>query len=297
MTVLQDIYFITSCFGFIYIVGAALMGGFHTHQGGGHAGHGHSGHLGHSGSHGAHSAHIGHGHSGTHSAGHASGAGHSGAHGSSAHGAGHGAAHSGTHGPAGGAHGSSGRAAHSHGHGTAGQSQSGTHGAGAHGSDLEEVQALSVSQTSRVARRAEISTAYLKVLDILNPTKLAFFAVMFGAVGFISIKLLPGYLSLIPAILVGGLFANLFFNLMGMFVSRLHSSTNFKKESLIGAIGELSLSIESGGIGEVVVRTGNSRYNFPAKPAIAEQSIKKLAKVIVVDIKDGMFYVEPFEDL
>ena len=266
MTVLQDIYFLTSCLGFIYIVGSALMGGFHSHNGSGHgghtgAGHGHAGH-GHAG-HGHAHVHIGHG---------------GGSHGGGSHG--------------GGSHGAGSQHAGSHGHG------SGSSSAASHGAAQEDVSnALSVSQTAAVARRTELPEVYLKILDVLNPTKLAFFAFMFGAIGFVAGKFLPGYLSLAPAVVLGWLLANLFFYLMSSVMSRLHSSTNFKKESLIGATGELSLSIESGGIGEIVVRTGNSRYNFPVRSANAEQSIKKLAKVIIVDIKDGIFFVEPFEEL
>ena len=77
---------------------------------------------------------------------------------------------------------------------------------------------------------------------------------------------------------------------------RMNSSTNFKKENLIGSVGELSLAIEAGTVGEIIVRTGSSRYNFPARAGNAEQTIKKLMQVIIVDIKDGIFVVEPFEE-
>lgn len=267
MTVVQDIYFIISCLGFLYVVGSAVMGSFHS--GGTHAGgHGHAGHL-HAGSHGhgssaSRAGHIGHG---------------------SGHGAGHGAGH---------AHGAGSPPGSTAGHG--GTAHGGAHAKSGPGQIDEVQQSLTVSQTTVRGKRSEVPALYLKVLDILSPTKLAFFAFMFGAIGFVTAKFLPGYLSIAPAAILGWIFANLFFNIMGRVFSRMNSSTNFKRESLIGAIGELSLSIENGGIGEVVVRTGNSRYNFTAKPATEGQSIKKLTKVIVVDVKDGIFVVEPFEE-
>lgn len=112
----------------------------------------------------------------------------------------------------------------------------------------------------------------------------------------IFMRFIPGYLSMIPAVLVACLLANLFFTMLGSIFARLNSSTNFKKEYLIGSTGELSVSIEAAGVGEVVISTGNSRYTSRAKAADTQETIKKLAKVIVVDIKDDIFIVEPFND-
>ncbi len=77
---------------------------------------------------------------------------------------------------------------------------------------------------------------------------------------------------------------------------RIGTSTNFTKESQIGALGQLTLSIDDGGLGEVMLTSKGSRYSGPARPYLKGQSIKKLAQVIVVDIKDGIFIVEPFEE-
>ncbi len=77
---------------------------------------------------------------------------------------------------------------------------------------------------------------------------------------------------------------------------RIGTSTNFTKESQIGALGQLTLSIDNGGLGEVMIASHGSRYSGPARPYEKGQTIKKLAKVVVVDIKDGIFIVEPFGD-
>ncbi|MBX9690634.1 MAG: hypothetical protein K2X27_28220, partial [Candidatus Obscuribacterales bacterium] len=142
----------------------------------------------------------------------------------------------------------------------------------------------------------ELPPLYLKILELLSPTKLACFLFLFGALGTLCLKFLPGYLSAIPALVLGWILANLFFKMLGAMFSRMDSSSNFSKESLIGAQGELTLSIQDGGLGEVLIQTGTSRYPATAKAAKPEQNIKKLTKVIVVDIKDGIFLVEPFED-
>jgi membrane protein implicated in regulation of membrane protease activity len=136
----------------------------------------------------------------------------------------------------------------------------------------------------------------LKAIEVFSPTKLAFFSFLFGAIGFISLQFLPGYLSFAPAAIGGWVLANWFFGLMSNMMARMYSSTNFKKESLVGCTGQVTVSIEEGGIGEVLITTGNSRYTSAARAKGDQQTIKKLAKVIVVDIKDGIFLIEPFDD-
>jgi membrane protein implicated in regulation of membrane protease activity len=153
-----------------------------------------------------------------------------------------------------------------------------------------------MTQSGPIRKRSrDSSDLFLQILDILNPTKLALFIFLFGAIGVLSVKSI-GLISLAPAIIMGWVLANVFFNLMGSILMRMHSSTNFSKQSLVGAIGELTISIPPSSTGEVVIATGSSRYSAAAKCSDPEQTIKKLTKVIVVDIKDGMFFVEPFED-
>lgn len=278
MTVWQDIYFITACLGFAYIVGGAFLGALHGQadsSGHGHSAGQHGAHT-HSDAGGAHICHDGvHGH--THIIGH-----------SASHSGGHQTHSAGTH---------SAKASQASSESTSQQAGS-NHGQHSHqhlhDQSTEQKQALSITQAG--TRVQQVPSLYLRILDILSPTKLAFFAFFFGASGFVCVKFLPGYLSMIPAFLVAFVFANLFFNLMSNFLSRLYSSTNFKKEALIGSQGQLTVSIEAGSVGEVLVRTGNSRYTSRAKAEKPEQTINKLAKVIVIDIKDDIFIVEPFDD-
>lgn len=243
------------------------MGGFMHGQGGpshggsghgGHAAHGGAGHaLGQIGTHGAGGHNAGGGKAGSHSAGHSV------------------------------------RPASSHSTSPSGSS----HGQGQHSQAHTEDVRQALAGTTKVSPKVtEVPSLYLKILDVLSPTKLSFFLFLFGAIGTVSLKFLPGFLSLAPALIIGWVLANLFFNILGTVLSKLGSSTNFKKESLIGSIGSLTLSIQDGSVGEVLLDTHNSRYSSAARTRNKDQSIKKLAKVIVVDIQDGIFIVEPFDE-
>lgn len=282
MNVLQDIYFVTSCLGFAYVLGSAVIGGMH----------GHKLHEGHSHTHCGGSQHSGSGHAGLKSGPppHASGS--HGAHNSSGHGT-----HSASHHQSGPSSHSGARAKLSiHSSDSPSHDAKPTHGLDKQNLADQNSKNLSVSQAGRSYSSPQVSPLYLKILDLLSPTKLACFAFLFGAIGFLSAKILPGYLSLVPAVFLSWFLSRLMFEFMGAFLSSMYSSTNFRKESLVGALGELTVSIEKGSIGEVLVSTGNSRYTSRAKCLGQDETIKKLTRVIVIDIKDDIFIVEPFED-
>lgn len=139
---------------------------------------------------------------------------------------------------------------------------------------------------------------YFKALSLFSPTKLAIFLFFFGAVGVSIMQVVPGlgHITLIPSVLLGYVLGKVLLNLLSKFVSSLHSSTNFKQESLVGTVGELIISIEPGKTGEIVISTRGARHNAPARAKDPEQSIEKLSKVIVCDHVNGVFFVEPLKD-
>ena len=277
MAALLDIYLLSTGVGFVYIVGSAMMGGLGSHGHGASGGHGGAGRSTTGGGHatGGHSSG---------SSGHAAGGHSPGQSGAPAHDMGHSGSHGGSSGHSGGqaSHGSN--AGHSGGQSTSESANS-----------AQEIAPVLTQSVPGGTRSRDSSDLFLQILDIFNPTKLALFTFLFGAIGVVSIKFI-GVISLAPALILGWVLANVFFNLMGSILMRMHSSTNFSKQSLVGAIGELSISIPPGSTGEVVIATGSSRYSSAAKSSDPNQTIKKLAKVIIVDIKDGMFFVEPFDD-
>ncbi len=150
-----------------------------------------------------------------------------------------------------------------------------------------------------VSRSKQYSQAwYFKALSLLSPTKLSVYLFFIGSIGILCLHLFPflGYISLAPAVVLGFGFGRILLNVLGKFASSLHSSTNFKQDSLIGSQGQLILSIEPGKIGEVVISAKGSRHSAPAKSKDPSRSIKSLSKVIVCDHQDGVFLVEPVSE-
>lgn len=157
-------------------------------------------------------------------------------------------------------------------------------------------QGTNASRVIPVSRSKKYSQAwYFKALSLLSPTKLSVYLFFIGSIGVLTLHLFPflGSMSLIPAVVLGLGFGRILLNVLGKFASSLHSSTNFKQDSLIGSVGELILSIEPGKIGEVVISTKGSRHNARAKSKDPGKSIKSLSKVIICDVQDGVFLVEP----
>lgn len=139
---------------------------------------------------------------------------------------------------------------------------------------------------------------YFLLLRLFSPLRLSLFLFFFGASGILALQILPAlsFISLIPAIVIAVLFTNFLFSAMSAILSRLNSSTNFQDQNLIGTVGELTLSVGPTSTGEITISGKNGRHSGPAKPFKDGQEIKKLSKVIVSDYRDGIFYVEPFEE-
>lgn len=152
--------------------------------------------------------------------------------------------------------------------------------------------------TARTRRSQSAETFYWKVVSALSPTKLSLILFFAGAIGLLTLRAFPwlGFFTLIPATLLGYFLARILLNVLNAFVSRLHASTNFREDSLVGTVGELVLSIEPGKTGEVILAGRSGRHSAPARAQNTDLEIKKLSKVIVVDCKDGVFYVEPMTE-
>ncbi len=162
--------------------------------------------------------------------------------------------------------------------------------------------ALAATQAGAMARRQKQrnlkNELYFKVLGVLSPTKLTIFLFFFGATGIVIMQFFPmlGQFSLIPSAIIGYLIGQLLLNSLSKMVSGLHSSTNFKQESLIGSVGDLILSIEPGSLGEIVISTKGARHHAPARAKDPNLAIKQFSKVIICDHKDGVFLIEPVVD-
>jgi len=135
---------------------------------------------------------------------------------------------------------------------------------------------------------------YLKLVGFFSPIKLSLLFFFTGVVGVMTLLLFPGLgnWSLLPAGVLGYVISKLLLNVLSMAVTKLHTSTNFKQESLIGTVGVLTLSIKPGSLGEVLIPTRGSRHSAPARALDPNASIANNDKVIVSDFREGIFYVE-----
>jgi hypothetical protein len=106
-----------------------------------------------------------------------------------------------------------------------------------------------------------------------------------------------GALSLVPAIAVGLIMRNATMMLLRWFVSQSHVSTTSRVEEAIGHAAEVCVSIQPGRTGEVTYVLGSKRYNMPAKSAVAENEYKRGAKVMIADVREGVVFVDPWQEL
>lgn len=294
---LEQLYFATGAIGFIYIVGSAMMGhmGEHGHGAHGHGAHGHAHGLDHGG--GEHfGAHVTGGHSASLSHGGHPALGHGSA-------AGHGGAHGGGHGPAAGhgGHGSTstGGAHSGSSHGTAGHGTHGhTHNGHADGEQSATKSELATTFSGNRLPRDKSSAAFFTIMRFVNPMRLALITFGFGFFGYVFLKTLPflGALTILPAVVVAIGSSNLFLGLLGKFVGRLEKSDSYRKEDAIGTVGQLTVPIFPGATGEVTFVSSGGKTAAPAKAMSADSHINKLAKVIIADVRDGVYFVEEWND-
>lgn len=309
---LEQLYFAAGGIGFLYVIGSALLGQFgHGHGDGGHGAHAHGAH-GHA--HGpAHQGHITGGHSSTLSHGGANGAhgtahghGPSHSHGPATHGSGstHGAqSHTGSHhGHAANAHGAQSHTGSHHGHGHDGHGDSGHDG----GADAENAGTRAAPRSelattivkSAVTKQDKSSVAFFTMMRFLNPMRLALICFVFGIVGITILRAMPmlGAISLAPALLVGYFSSNIFLSLLGSVMSKLEKTDSYRKEDAIGTVGQLTVPIISGGTGEITFVSKGGKSAAPARAMQQGIDISKLSKVIISDIRDGVYYVEEWDD-
>lgn len=260
---LADVYIISTAIGSIYLAFSAAMGHL-----GGDAGHGGEG-LGH-----------GHAHSvGSHSS--------TGGHAQLGHDSGHGSGHDSGHGDAP-SDGSTDTGSHprlpsplssGHGHG-----HSGTHADPA---------------TGIVHAQPRFAGILPTLLTFLSPMTLSVFLAFFGLTGFVVIKLLPwlGLLTLVPAIVVAALVTQTMLRVFSWLLRSTDVSTVARMSEVIGQMAHISVPIKEGRTGEIVCEMGSKRYNFSAKALNSQQTFTSGARVIIADMRDGVAFVEPWDDV
>jgi membrane protein implicated in regulation of membrane protease activity len=141
-------------------------------------------------------------------------------------------------------------------------------------------------------------TRVLSVLKFISPMTIAIFCFWFGIFGYGILHYIPilGYFSLVlslPLAIIGTKIVRSMFSLL---LRRVHSSTSFREEQLIGSSAEVTVSIPPGRLGEITYVINGARHTAASKSTNANQGISTNTKVIIIDIVDGILYVEPWRE-
>jgi len=133
---------------------------------------------------------------------------------------------------------------------------------------------------------------------LLNVSSLLAFITWFGGVGYLArngfgwiapIAILAGFAGG-----VGGAFV------VGLFFSKVlragSESLDPRDFERVGALGKVTSSIRSGGVGEIVFERHGSRMVSSARSRTAE-SIGRGTEVVILSVDRGMAVVEPFDEL
>ena len=139
----------------------------------------------------------------------------------------------------------------------------------------------------------------MTILRVISPTTIAIFLFCFGFSGIVFSRTLPflGWFSLLPAILGALILQALISRLLSKITRSLHTSTNFREESVIGLPAEATCAISAGRMGEITFRIGASRQTGPARAAKDGVQIAKTQQVIICDVREGVFFVEPSDEV
>ncbi|MCC7531124.1 MAG: hypothetical protein IT342_21635 [Candidatus Melainabacteria bacterium] len=184
-----------------------------------------------------------------------------------------------------------------HGHAGGGHEHAG-HGHGGHDHGSGDEVANQLKEVSKVANMDHGHTqtpVLLRVMSWISPASMAIFLGFFGITGMAIFKL--GFISLLPAIAVGLLMRNVTMMMLRWFVRQSHVSTTSRVEEAIGHAAEVCVSIQPGRTGEVTYVLGSKRYNMPAKSSVAESEYKRGAKVMITDVREGVVFVDPWQEL
>lgn len=157
---------------------------------------------------------------------------------------------------------------------------------------------LAHAGSSHAQRRRKVHIGLL-LLKVTSPYTVGCFCFFFGLVGLIALKYLPvfGTLTLLPATIAGVVGYVLMTNMMNGLADKLYASSSHKEEDVIGTVGELMSPIEPGRTGEMIYLRGRTRHAVPAKAKDPTANLAKTSKVMITDIVDGVFIVEPYSDL
>lgn len=144
-----------------------------------------------------------------------------------------------------------------------------------------------------------LEQAFFFLMGIINPMSIALMIFFFGATGLLILRYLPGIPTenLWPA-LVGALLASsVTQHLLGWIAAKVENPELHLSDDVVGSVGEISVTIQPGKLGEVVFVLGLGRKNYQAKAMDPNKQIKRGTRVLIIDFEDNIAWVEAEEDL
>ena len=130
----------------------------------------------------------------------------------------------------------------------------------------------------------------------LNPVLILAFIVFFSTSGYVLEKVTSLHSLMIIAI--SAVIALIFDTLLNVFIliplASAEESLSYTEESLKGKVGKVIIPIPDNGFGELIIE---NKFGTITKPAahIENKSVAEGQNVLVLDIKNGVLYVEPYE--
>jgi hypothetical protein len=134
--------------------------------------------------------------------------------------------------------------------------------------------------------------------SFLNPTSIMFFLLGFGFFGYIFhniVKLEAPLLVLLFAGISGLVVALLLLMLIARIFGNSESATEQDVSDRTGLLGRVSMTIQEGGLGEVLyISPGGMRKSIPAR-SIDGQRLERGQEVVVVNYQNGVAEVDTWE--
>ena len=135
------------------------------------------------------------------------------------------------------------------------------------------------------------------VAPFLNPALILAFITFFSATAYI-LELVTSLSSIIIAI-ISAVIAFILASVLHVFVfipiKSAEESLSYTEESLKGRVGRIILSVPEDGFGEIIIESKSGTISKPAT-SYDHEPIAEGKRVLVIDVKDGVLYVVPYED-
>lgn len=129
-----------------------------------------------------------------------------------------------------------------------------------------------------------------------NPVLFLAFIVFFSAIGYILeyMTSLHSYLIIGISIIISFIFDTLLNVFVLVPLASAEESLGYTEDSLKGKVGKVITPIPVDGFGELII---DNKFGMITKPAtgIENQEIATGTNVLILDIKNGVLYVEPYE--